>query len=201
MKKFVPWLGVFETLRVERGEAQFVEEHWLSIQRSAQALGLKIKTNFRKLRGPSGTGRWRWIVTAEKSWAFFQPQSVRGPKRYTVSISPLRVGSQNWDARHKTLSYLTHWQAREQARTDEVILLNEHGEVASGAMSNVFWVRAGKIYTPSLECGCRAGVMRAQVMRLYAVEEVRASVQALRQAEQIFVSNSWIGLKRARLRE
>ncbi len=56
-------------------------------------------------------------------------------------MAPQRLGSKNWDARHKTLSYLTHWQARREVEgvADEALLLNERGEVATGAMTNVFW--------------------------------------------------------------
>jgi 4-amino-4-deoxychorismate lyase len=196
---FTPWLGVFETLRVERGEAQFVQEHWASLQVSAAALGLKITVDFRKKKVPAASGRWRWVVQPGKSESFFQPQTGRGGRPQSISISPLRVGCQNWDARYKTVSYLTHWQARQQASTDEVILLNEKGEVASGAMSNVFWTKRGKVYTPALECGCRAGVIRSQMMKLYQVREVRQPASVLRRAEQIFITNSWIGCCRVRL--
>jgi branched-subunit amino acid aminotransferase/4-amino-4-deoxychorismate lyase len=190
---FTPWLGVFETLKVERGEAQFVQEHWESLQASAAALGLKITVDFRKKKIPATSGRWRWVVRPEKSESFFQRQEGRRAQPQSISISPLRVGRQNWDARYKTVSYLTHWQARQQASTDEVILLNEKGQVASGAMSNIFWTKAGRVYTPALDCGCRAGVIRSQIMKFYQVREVRQPASVLRRAEQIFITNSWIG--------
>lgn len=194
---FAPWLGVFETLRVENGRAQFVEEHWKSLRAAAKALGLKVGGDFRETGAqlPRQSGRLRWIVEATQSYVMFHPEPLRVKAAFTLAPAPQRVGSRNWDARYKTLSYLTHWQARQSVAADEALLLNEQGQVATGAMSNVFWVRGGKVFTPALDAGCRDGVVRQWVRRSVKVEEGLFTPEALTQAEEIFLTNSWIGIR------
>ncbi len=194
---FTPWLGVFETLRVKNGKVQFAEEHWSSLRTSAKALGLKVKGDLfvvsRDL--PRQSGRLRWIVESTQTYALFAPETKAVKTKFTLALAPQRLGSENWDARYKTLSYLTHWQARHAVKADEAVLLNENGVIASGAMTNLFWIREGKIYTPDTEAGCRAGVVRGWILRTRKVREVFAAIEELNSANEIFLTNSWIGIR------
>lgn len=194
---FSPWLGVFETLRVEDGRAQFVEEHWKNLRVAAKALDLKVSGDFRKAGDEFAkrSGRLRWVVESGRSYTMFHPESLTVKPTFTLAMAPQRVCSHNWDARYKTLSYLTHWQARQSVRADEALLLNENGCIASGAMSNIFWVRFGQIFTPTLGAGCRNGVVRQWVQRTMTVEEGEFSPEDLAQADEIFLTNSWIGIR------
>lgn len=196
MASFNLGLGVFETLRVELGHALFVEEHWVNLKSAAHALGLKVRTDFRKsaCRLPVKSGRWRWIVEPETSYDLFSPEKLDAKRSFTLSVAPQRLGSANWDAHYKTLSYLTHLQARRSVKTDEALLLNEHGHLASGAMSNLFWVRNGRLYTPSLEAGCRAGIVRGWVMEQTSVKADLYTISAIQNADEIFITNSLIGI-------
>jgi branched-chain amino acid aminotransferase len=79
----------------------------------------------------------------------------------------------------------------------EAILLNGRGEVAESASANVFWVRRGTLYTPSLEVGILAGVTRAVVLDLarrlgVPVRAGRFRPAALSGADEAFVSASTI---------
>ncbi|MDD4933217.1 MAG: aminotransferase class IV [Methylacidiphilaceae bacterium] len=196
-RAFFPGFGVFETLRVEKGLPQFVEEHWRTLGEAADALGLVRKVDFRTRAlhlPPGGTGRWRWVVTWEDQWESFAAEKPSARPAFSLEPAPQRVGSENWDARFKTLSYLTRWQARRSVAADEALLCNERGEIASGACSNLFWVRGKSIYTPAREAGCRAGVVRGWVLARARVVEGRFPLAALEEAEEIFLTNSWIGV-------
>lgn len=196
-RSFFPGFGAFETLRVEQGTPQFVEEHWRSLGLAAEALGIARKIDFRTRASalpPGETGRWRWVITWEDQWDDFAREKVSDRTAYSLEPAPQRVGSENWDARFKTLSYLTRWQARRSVSADEALLCNERGEIASGACTNVFWVRGKSIYTPSPEAGCRAGVIRGWILGRATVIEGRFPLSALDDAEEIFLTNSWIGV-------
>ncbi|MEZ0298413.1 MAG: aminotransferase class IV [Candidatus Methylacidiphilales bacterium] len=194
---FRPWLGVFETIRVEQGVPLFVNEHWKSIRYSADVLGLEVMRDFRAAaeRLPELSGRWRWIVTPGESVQFFTEDQGRVPTAYSLALAEQQVCSKNWDARHKTLSYLTHYQARATVRADEAVLLNEHGVLATCAMGNLFWVVNDQLCTPPTDAGCRRGVVRDFVMRHARVKEVCATPDVLDEASEIFVTNSWIGVR------
>ncbi|MBV8741188.1 MAG: aminodeoxychorismate lyase [Sinobacteraceae bacterium] len=81
----------------------------------------------------------------------------------------------------------------------EGLLFSQSGHLTSGTMSNVFLVQAGRLATPRVDrCGV-AGVMRAVVLdtaRQLAVpvEECTLEAGALRQAEEIFLTNARIGI-------
>ena len=101
-------------------------------------------------------------------------------------------------ARLKTLSYLDNVLARAEARAagaDEAVMLNNRGALACAAAANLFWIEGGKLFTPRLDCGALAGITRARVMALEAVEEVAAGVEALARAEAVFLTNSLIGVR------
>jgi branched-subunit amino acid aminotransferase/4-amino-4-deoxychorismate lyase len=193
---FAPWHGVFETLRVIDGVPLFVTEHLSELKRAMEALGLESDFDFNQARTelPSLSGRWRWIVTPGETKTLFTEETEPSSDPVALSVSPVRVGSYNWDARFKTLSYLSHAQALKTAATPEVILLNEHGHVASGARSNIFW-RAGKIlFTPSHEAGCRRGVVSSFVQQYRMVKVGQFPSSDLFEADEIFLTNSIRGI-------
>jgi branched-subunit amino acid aminotransferase/4-amino-4-deoxychorismate lyase len=205
---FTPWRGVFETLRVIEGQAEFVEEHWRSLLRAVAALKLPKPLDFRQRLAllPKKTGRWRWVVTDAGSEDSFQEQALDTNPFYTLSLSKIRLGSANWDTRFKTLSYLAHAQARTSVKTDEALVLNEREEMIGGAMSNLFWEKDGVLFTPSLKTGCRPGVMRGEYIRTQRrkkiqVREVEAKPEVLNQADALYLTNSWIGIRPCRWRK
>jgi len=193
---FAPWLGVFETLRVVNGVPLFAAEHRVELGRAMEALGLKSDFDFAQAQAglPPLSGRLRWIVTPEETHAFFSEEETASIAPLALSVSPLRVGSCNWDARFKTLSYLTHAQAGETAATPEVVLLNEHGHVASASRGNLFWRQDDRLFTPAHEAGCRCGVVRAFVCRHQKVETGHFPLADLLKADEIFLTNSIKGI-------
>jgi 4-amino-4-deoxychorismate lyase len=193
---FTPWFGVFETLRVMEGVPLFVAEHRAELARAMEALGLKSDFDFEKARAelPSRSGRWRWIVTSEGTRTLFSEEAEPATESVELSLSPVRVGSQNWDARFKTLSYLAHVQAWQTGTTPEVVLLNEHGQVASGSRSNIFWRCRDRFFTPAHEAGCRCGVVRDFILKNAQAETGHYGLEELLGADEIFLTNSMKGI-------
>ena len=193
---FAPWRGVFETLRVIDGKPLFFAEHLAELGRAMEALGLTTQVDFAGEAAalPMKSGRWRWIVMLNETRTRFAEETPSPQEAVALSVSPVRVGSQNWDARFKTLSYLAHAQAFETAVTPEVVLLNEQGHVASASRANLFWRRGEKLFTPAHEAGCRCGVVRDFILRLMKVEEGHFPVTDLLEADEIFTTSSMKGI-------
>lgn len=91
-------------------------------------------------------------------------------------------------------------QARE---VDELILLNQQGDLVEGCHSNLF-IRKGKsVFSPPLSSGCLAGVMRARLFKLipemgHELSETELKEQDLIEADEVFLTNSisgvqWVG--------
>jgi branched-subunit amino acid aminotransferase/4-amino-4-deoxychorismate lyase len=78
---------------------------------------------------------------------------------------------------------------------DEAVRTNELGEVASASMSNVFWLRDGQLFTPSLVTGCLAGTTREYILEKLDVSEVRIGIDELLRADSIFISSAGIGIR------
>ncbi|MEM6601519.1 MAG: aminotransferase class IV, partial [Verrucomicrobiota bacterium] len=189
--------GVFETLCVVRGKALFQDWHEEVMMRGAEALGIDRSPMFFIDGPPAGTGIWRWYLTESGIEMLFDSSLPEVPYSYSLSTSSLKVNSASWDARYKTLSYLLHLQARQEADTDEAVLLNQRGELASASMANLFWVRDGILHTPEVEAGCREGVIRRWVLESAgsAVRQGRYPLEELHHADEIFLTNSRIGIQ------
>jgi para-aminobenzoate synthetase/4-amino-4-deoxychorismate lyase len=120
-----------------------------------------------------------------------------GPAR--VTISTVGVSSRDPFVRHKT----THrgWRDKElqKARADgfdEVIFLNERGEVTEGAITNLFIEADGRLLTPPAACGLLEGIRRRRVL---ADRSLRASERVLypedlRTCRRILLTNSVRGV-------
>ncbi|NDI17918.1 MAG: 4-amino-4-deoxychorismate lyase [Verrucomicrobia bacterium] len=158
-------VGVFETVRVEKGKARWRDWHEESIREGAKVLGLEVEVeNLRKI--PEGDGLWRWFVTETGTRSWWSEGIELAPESYELDLATTGIWSSSWEARYKTLSYLNRIQARREGSspTEERVMLNEKGEVASVAMANLFWVKGGKLRTPARECGCRGGVVRRWIV-------------------------------------
>ena len=120
-----------------------------------------------------------------------------------VRLSMERTSSTDVFLRHKTTRRELYEREYARARAegfDEVIFLNERGEVTEGAISNVFIRRAGRLLTPPLRCGVLPGVLRRHLLESDAsAEECVLTVEDLESAEAVFVGNSVRGLREVRL--
>ena len=78
---------------------------------------------------------------------------------------------------------------------DEAILLTLNGDVAEGSGENIFRVRNGEIYTPSMESGILAGITRASVIQIardnaIVVHEQNFTREGLFTADELFFSGT-----------
>ncbi len=102
----------------------------------------------------------------------------------------------------KTNNFLLYALAALHAKgngLNDCLVLNSHDRVADSTIANLFYSRAGKIYTPPLSEGCVAGVMRRHLLeRLpgagFSVEERETSPEDLEGAEEVWLTNAIRGL-------
>ena len=69
------------------------------------------------------------------------------------------------------------------------------GQVAETAFANIFLVKGGKIYTPTLSSGLLAGTMRAYLLDHYDIEETVIPAQDLASFDECFISNALMGVR------
>ncbi|TCZ74344.1 4-amino-4-deoxychorismate lyase [Paenibacillus albiflavus] len=103
--------------------------------------------------------------------------------------------------RLKSLHYMNNILAKRElasypwAAGAEGLMLTEEGYISEGIVSNVFYVREGILYTPSLDTGCLPGVTREFVIGLakqlgIVAQEGLYTWNDLVNSDEIFVTNS-----------
>ncbi|HUR97736.1 MAG TPA: aminotransferase class IV, partial [Pyrinomonadaceae bacterium] len=115
----------------------------------------------------------------------------------SLTVSPFRINSMSPLSGVKSCNYLDKILSIIEARRrrfDEAIQLNERGEVASACMANVFWLRDGVLFTPSLKSGCLAGTTREFVLENFECREVEIGLEELRLADEIFLTSAGLGI-------
>ena len=215
--------GLFETLLVEDGRIAFWPEHLARLTAGCATLGLpapdpqamqaaataalvdqpgRLALRLNVTAGSGGRGLDPPAEPALRIAAKAFPAPVAAGA-LTLATSTVRRNDGSPASRLKTLAYLDNVLARAEARAagaDEAVMLNTRGEVACAAAGNLFWIDRGRLFTPALDCGVLAGVIRARVIAAAAAQgvevvEVRAGAEVLASADAVMVSNSLIGLR------
>jgi para-aminobenzoate synthetase/4-amino-4-deoxychorismate lyase len=123
---------------------------------------------------------------------------------WTFAISDRRVDEKDPLFFHKTTrrEFYDREMERQKALTgcDEVIFLNQKGELTEGTRTNLFLEQAGRLFTPALTCGLLPGTLREELIDLprAAASEAVLTLADLAAAERIYLGNSVRGLIRAR---
>jgi para-aminobenzoate synthetase/4-amino-4-deoxychorismate lyase len=128
------------------------------------------------------------------------PQQENAVMRFVVSET--RLDSGDPFLFHKTTRrelYDREWQHYfETAGADEVIYLNERGELAEGSRTNIFVEKDGRLMTPPLASGLLPGVLRAELIATGRVVEAVLTCKDLETGDAVFLGNSVRGLQRAK---
>lgn len=98
----------------------------------------------------------------------------------------------------KSLNFLNNILAKQEATKAgafDAVMLNAEGRVTECTISNVFFVQNGTLCTPSVACGILDGITRDVVLTLakeqgIKTEESAYTAEALRQAEECFLTNT-----------
>lgn len=90
--------------------------------------------------------------------------------------------------------------AAKKEKWNDAILLNAYGRICDSTIANIFIIKETVICTPSLSEGCVAGVMRKSIIRHlfntgYELAEKEITVEALLNADEVFLTNSIYNLR------
>ncbi|MCL4522875.1 MAG: aminotransferase class IV [Acidobacteria bacterium] len=212
--------GLFTTLRVVEGEPFAYERHWKRLQKDARTLHLPMQFDAEKVRGQlsevlrannvtDGCARIYIVYNKVGFWASDEsfPQvdlilySAPLPAYHEPVLLALREQGRHAAspiAGVKVTSWLNNvWNLYEAQQTgcDEVVLLNERGEVAECTAANIFCVMGGTVFTPPLDSGCLEGVTRGLLEELGPKAGVPVSERVLRPddlyaADEVFISST-----------
>ncbi len=124
----------------------------------------------------------------------------------SLRVCDLRLSLQPRLAGIKHLNRLENVMARQEwndASIAEGLLLDSEGYVIGGTMTNLFMLKSNELWTPDLtRCGV-AGVQRKRVLEQAAASDIPCAernilLEQLLQADEIFITNSVIGVWQVR---
>jgi 4-amino-4-deoxychorismate lyase len=206
-----PGFDLIETLRWEP-DAGFVrlDRHLARLRHSARQLGFYVpgKAIEDRLRASvAGNAPLRVRLTLEPdgevavTTAPFSP--LPAATVWKLAVAETRLDAGDPLLRHKTTRRADYDAARaEYSRdnADEVLLLNQNGQVCEGTITNVFLDDgSGLLFTPPLTCGLLPGVLRAEFLETGRAVEAILRKSDLFASARIFVGNSLRGLVHAKL--
>lgn len=212
--------GIFTTIAVHDAKAFLWEKHWRRSIANAAKVGIDIsefseeatvnaihelieKNNVKGGRAritffdESASGTWSFETGRKSSLLITTADNRKIADNFQLTVSPHRINTTSPLAGIKSCNYLEHLMAYEEARAlgfDEAIRVNERGEVASACMANVFWLKDGELYTPSLKTGCLPGTTREFILENLDCVEVDATTTELNSADEIFLTSAGIGV-------
>jgi branched-chain amino acid aminotransferase len=212
--------GIFTTLRISRGEAFAYERHWRRLEKDAAITRIPLTYTAAKVRVhlhevirankvTEGAARIYFVYNSAGHWQSPEPRpqvdliittAALPEHRHVVRLALREHGRHAASplAGVKSISWLNNvWAVAEAQKEgyDEVVMLNERGEVAECTSANIFTVKEGKILTPPLNSGCLEGVTRGILMEIAPDAGLPVVEQALRpedlySAEEVFVSST-----------
>lgn len=222
---FLYGYGLFETMRAYHGTIFLLDRHLKRLLDSAAVIGLGSKLadiNLSKAcidtlvangrqdarlrltisRGEvdsfpgSNIGVTPTVLVSATSYQALSAQVYN--KGFSAGVSSFCRYSQSPLSRLKSANYLVSALAKIEAETaglNESLLLNEHGFITEGSISNVFFVSHTALVTPPLESGILPGITREVVIELadalgINVTEVGVRLEDLGQFDEAFLTNS-----------
>jgi branched-chain amino acid aminotransferase len=212
--------GLFTTIRIHDGIPFAFERHWSRLERDAERtrcpfpfVAEAVRDQLAMLLQANTVREGAARIYAIYNQVGFWRSAENFPRVDLLLCSadlpsyrePSRLGLREFGryaasplAGVKVLSWLDNvWNYYEaqQAGFDEVVLLNERGEVAECTAANIFCVRGGRVATPPLNSGCLSGITRSVLLEIGASVGVEVKEAVLRPddlyaADEVFISST-----------
>lgn len=216
---FLYGLGFFETFRTYSGNVFLWEKHWSRMSRALAEFRITmpytkdvILDAVKELTAANNgeDGYFRLNISAGVHDIGLRPTNYgeptvilfrkplhiesRGTEKVAIWLETVRNSPES-DVRHKSHHFANNVQARfevESLASMEGIFLTSEGFVAEGITSNVFWVKDGKLFTPSLDTGILAGITRDWIIdhSFIDVEVGFFKKEELEHADEVFITNA-----------
>jgi len=212
--------GVFSTLRVYAGVPFAWERHWERMKRDAGRMRIPFPSEARWLeerlhrlidanRAFNATlrvyvvrdrgGVWEGPGQArEFDLIAFTADVNRWPEDVKLGLVPHGRHAASEFAGTKYISWsenLMRYERAHEQGLDEVVLLNERGEVSECTSANIFAVQSNRVWTPPQSDGCLAGVTRGVLLEEvqipgFEIGEKTLLPQDLESADEVFITST-----------
>ncbi|MDY4079281.1 MAG: aminotransferase class IV [Clostridium sp.] len=195
--------GVFETILFLE-KPIFLKEHIERLKNGMKELGLEeleeemlldyISLNFIKNKAVKILVTPQNIIITEREIPYVEEDYIQGS---SLKLSKVRRNSTSILCYIKSINYIENIIEKTKAKEDgfkDVLFLNENGYLSETSCANIFIVKNDKIYTPKVSCGLLNGIIRMWVIENFPVIEKELTLDDLKNADEVFITNSLMGI-------
>jgi para-aminobenzoate synthetase/4-amino-4-deoxychorismate lyase len=162
-------IELIETLKYDRTFVRLAR-HLKRMAESAKAFGLAFNATLAQealiqaVEGRDGPLRVRLTLDEEGRHQAAAVEFRSDHAFWVYAVAPNRVRSGDPFLRHKTSWREGLQEGLVRPPIDELVLMNERGELTEGSRSNVFVRRGSRLITPPLTSGLLPGCLRAELL-------------------------------------
>lgn len=196
--------GLFETILI-KNKPLFLKEHLNRINDGLKVIGVNrtvqeydVKDAVNKLECKDCILK---LVVTEKNIIFTTRENNYTKEQYEkgfrVKFSFVKRNQYSQITYLKSLSYLENILEHDKCIAEgynEALFLNVENNLCEGSVSNVYFIKNNKIYTPSIECGLLNGTVRKFIVQNFEVVEGQFDKETLINSDGIFLTNSVMGV-------
>jgi len=206
--------GLFETIRVEHGQACHLEHHLKRFEQSSFTLGIPFDRKkaldlvhgaCESLNNTHLVYRMRLELSSQSQLSVAihptnpLPASIELLWAQDLFDHDVTSNSKNPWFNHKVSEraiYDDAWRKAEQKGSFDALFVNELGYVTEGGRTNLFIKKNGQWQTPPLDAGCLPGVMRSLILKdpLWNAIEINITPEDVLSAEEIIFCNALRGI-------
>ena len=222
--------GLFETIKFKNRELILIDEHLARLWKGMQAMKFEIPKLFTPenvqqqilqlisknkqqaarvrltiLRGNGGLydAVNHTPVYIIQSWQLPESNGTLNENGLQLCIYPdaKKMADSFSNIKHNNyLPYLMGALFAKEKQCNDAVILNNHDRVCDSTIANIFIIKDGNIFTPSLSEGCVAGVMRKFIIMHansagFAIMEKAITPEELFDADEVFLSNSMYNIR------
>jgi para-aminobenzoate synthetase/4-amino-4-deoxychorismate lyase len=204
----LPEFRMLETILLKNGELVLLEEHLARVRDSQNYFGfvwnrekiMNALNNLPQLSDESAKFAKIRLLVSRNGDVEVEAHPLEsdgwGKKSLRIKISDKRTDSKDLFLYHKTTNrdfYNLEYRKALGEGVDEVIFMNEKGELTEGAITNIFIMKNGEWFTPQINCGLLPGVWRSKLIKELRAVETILYPDDLKSAEKILICNSLRG--------
>ncbi|MDD2308371.1 MAG: aminodeoxychorismate synthase component I [Desulfuromonadaceae bacterium] len=198
-----PDYQLIESLRLENGSYTLLDRHVARLAASAAYFGFTCsQKNIRQallnhVAQTHGLCKVRLTLAADGSIDITSEPLLENSGTLRVAVSHITVDSHDSMRYHKTTCRDLLDRARSsRSDCDEVLLLNEHDQLAEGSYHTLVVKLGGRLLTPPLACGLLPGTLRGELLELGKITEQILYPDDLERAGGLWLINSVRGWRR-----
>jgi branched-chain amino acid aminotransferase len=217
--------GLFETLKYKNGQFILLDEHLARLWNGMNRLKLQIpklftpdyieqQLNLLIEKNKYQHARLR-IMVFRGNGGLYDAENHK--PQFIMQCWPLQENTGSWNinglhcclyeeiakttdvisnCKHNNfLPYVMGALHAQSQQCNDALILNIHQRICDSTIANIFWIKDDMIFTPPLNEGCIAGIIRSQIINTlknspWQVNECPLTKELLFDADEVFLTNS-----------